>query len=108
MQDMPSPSAILDLAIAQLNADAPEARSKFETRMATAALALVKRAIELQPHADAQEMSRLRALLDEESADLEALNRRLCALIRSGELALTSAQLAEMPSTAPASGAGMT
>ena len=51
MQDMPSPAAILDLAITQLNSvelnGAP--RAKFEMRLTTAALQLVQRAMELAP-----------------------------------------------------------
>lgn len=86
MQDLPAPGVILDLAIDQLNSiDPTGARAKFEMRMATAALQLVKRALELELMSDAREMARLRALLGED-ASLEALNLRLCTLIRSGEL----------------------
>ena len=57
--------------------------------MATAALDLVQRATELQPGFEAKERIRLTALLDEQ-ADLESLNRRLCARIRAGAVTLDS------------------
>lgn len=90
MQDNPSLDTIRDLANALLkDADPTSARSKFETRMAMAALELVKRATELQPGFDAKERIRLTALLDEQ-ADLETLNRRLCERLRAGALTLSS------------------
>ncbi len=92
MQDPPSPAIIIDLAIAQLSDDSQE-RSRFATRLTTAALELVKRALALSPASDAAEHARLTALLNED-ADLEALNRRLCALIRDGALDVSSPGLA--------------
>lgn len=90
MQDRPSASVILDLAIDQLgNVDPASARAKFEMRMAIAALQLVRREMELQPASDADELERLVALLGEEG-DLEALNRRLCARIREGAMSFNS------------------
>ncbi len=95
MQDMPSPAAILDLAIAQLNSVGLNGgpRAKFEMRLTTAAVRLVRRAMELTPLADAAEHKRLSALLME-TGDLEQLNRRLCALIGDGALALSTPGLA--------------
>lgn len=92
MQDPPSSAVILDLAIAQLS-ETGEARSKFETRMAAAALELVKRAMALAPASDAAEQTRLAALLGE-ADELEALNRSLCERIRSGALTLESPGMA--------------
>ena len=91
MQDMPSPAAILDLAIAQLNSVELNggARAKFEVRLATAAVQLVRRAMELAPKTDAAEHERLSALLGQ-TGGLEQLNRRLCALIRNGALVLST------------------
>jgi hypothetical protein len=88
---MPSPAAILDLAIAQLNSVELNggARVKFEMRLATAALQLVRRAMELAPTTDAAEHERISALLME-TGGLEQLNRRLCALICNGTLALST------------------
>jgi hypothetical protein len=88
---MPSPAAILDLAIAHLGAVDLNggARAKFEMRLAMAALQLVRRAIELGPASDAAEHRRLQSLLGQEG-DLESLNCSLCALIRDGELSLSS------------------
>lgn len=94
MQDQPSPSTILGLAIGQLNAiDPSSSRAKFEMRMVTAALQLVQRALDLAPAAEAAERQRLAALLSADE-DVAALNRRLCASIRSGEIALTDAAFA--------------
>lgn len=90
MQDMPSPVAILDLVIAHLNGVDLNggARAKFEMRLATAALQLVRRAMQLAPATDVAERERLSALLDE-SGGLDQLNRRLCAMIRNGTLELS-------------------
>jgi len=94
VQDHPSPETIHDLANALLKeADPGSARAKFETRMATSALDLVKRSAELQPGYDAKELIRLTVLLDERG-DLDALNRRLCDRIRNGSLTLSSPGLA--------------
>jgi len=91
---MPSPAAILELAIAQLNGvELNGARAKFEMRLTIAAMQLVKRALELGPANDAAEHERLSALLVE-SGGLEHLNRRLCALIRDGALGLSSPAVA--------------
>jgi len=95
VQDTPSPSAILDLAIAQLNSVELNggARAKFEVRLTRAALQLVRRAMELAPTNDAAEHERLSALLVE-TGGLEQLNRRLCALIRDGTFALSTPAVA--------------
>jgi hypothetical protein len=92
VQDPPSLTTILDLALAQLREEG-QARGKFEMRMTTAALELVKRAIALAPAYEAAETARLTALLDQ-GGDLDQLNRRLCALIRDGSLTLSSPGLA--------------
>lgn len=94
MQDHPSPETIRNLADALLRESDPTSpRAKFETRMATSALELVKRAAELQPGYDAKELIRLTALLDAKG-DLPALNRRLCQRIRDGSLTVSSPGLA--------------
>ena len=88
---MPSPAAILDLAIAELKGVELNGgpRAKFELRLVTAAVQLVRRAMELAPTTDAAERERLSALLAE-TGGLEQLNHRLCALIRNGALVLSS------------------
>lgn len=95
MQDPPSPAFILDLVIAQLGAQTPSdpARSKFEQRVATAALQLVRRAIAIGPESDAAEQVRLAALLGQ-GGGLEGLNRILCARIREGTMTLSTPGLA--------------
>lgn len=91
MQDPPSPAFIIDLVIAQLGAEASSdpVRAKFEQRVATAALQLVRRAIATAPESDAAEQKRLAALLGQDGA-LEALNRVLCAYIREGAMTLST------------------
>ena len=92
MQDPPSPTAILDLALAQLSEES-QTRGKFEMRMTTAALELVKRALALAPAYETAEHARLEALLNE-TGDLKQLNRRLCTLIGDGSLSLSAPGLA--------------
>lgn len=92
MQDPPSTNAVADLAIAQLSDEEPP-RGRFEARMATAALELVKRAAALGPANEAAERKRLVALLGEHG-DLPQLNSRLCALMRDGALTLSTPGLA--------------
>lgn len=90
MQDHPSPDTIRDLANVLLSeSDPTSGRAKFEARMATSALELVRRSTELQSGYDAKELIRLTTLL-EEKGDLHALNRRLCERIRNGSLSLAS------------------
>ncbi|WP_395647329.1 DUF6285 domain-containing protein [Terricaulis sp.] len=91
MQDHPSAAAILELATAQLGADAPAdaGQARFERRVIAAALQLVRRALALSPASDAAEHGRLTALLDA-TGDLAALNRMLCARIRAGELSAST------------------
>jgi hypothetical protein len=101
MQDQPSPTAILELAIAQLSA-APASgdKAKFELRVTTSALQLVKRALELGPQSDAAELGRLGTLLGD-GGDLEALNRKLSAAIREGSISLdTPGVIAHLRATA--------
>jgi len=92
MQDPPSPVIILGLAISHVR-DAREHSSAFATRLTIAALQLVKRALEVSSASEAAERARLQALLGEEG-EAEQLNRRLCALIRSGALTGSSPGLA--------------
>ncbi len=91
MQDPPSTEMIAQLVEAQVRA--PGERSKFEARVASAALELVRRAAALAPESDAAERKRLEHLLGE-TDDLAALNRRLCVLIREGALGFASPGLA--------------
>lgn len=78
MQDPPSIAAIRELV-----SQTGETRTKFEERLAAAALELVARAEALAPASDVAERERLIALLREEG-DLAELNRRLGAQIRDG------------------------
>lgn len=97
MQDHPSATAILDLAIAHLRDNVGptlEARAKFEMRVTINALQLVRRTLELAPDSDARERERLQALLGE-TGDLETLNRKLCERLREGAMDLATPGLAQ-------------
>lgn len=88
MQDPPSSAVIRALA-----QPPEESRSKFEDRLVAAALELADRADALAPVSDLAERDRLTALLSE-TGELEALNRKLCALMRDGALTQSSPGLA--------------
>ena len=88
MQDPPSIAVIRALA-----QPSEQPRSKFEDRLAAAALELADRADALAPASDVAERDRLEALLSEDG-ELEPLNRKLCALIRDGVLTQSSPGLA--------------
>jgi len=90
MQDQPT-SADLVGAVADFirNHAMPQltGHAAFHARVAANALDIVKRELEIAPDANAEELSRLKALLGKEGS-LEELNRELCARIFSGDLTL--------------------
>ncbi|WP_340691844.1 DUF6285 domain-containing protein [Hyphomonas sp.] len=90
MHDAPSPSEIItavklfidDAAAPQLTGHAA-----FHARVASNVLATLLRELEQRPAAEAEEASRLRAILKAApTATLDAMNRDLCARIRDGEM----------------------
>lgn len=63
--------------------------SAFHARVAANALAIVERELSIAPGANAEEMTRLEALLGQ-TGTLEELNRELCRRIRNEEIATTA------------------
>ena len=64
-----------------------QGHAAFHARVAANALDIVKRELDVAPTANAEEASRLAALLGME-ASLEELNRELCRRIEAGEVGL--------------------
>lgn len=90
MQDQPS-SADLIQAVADFLRDQVmpklEGHLAFHARVASNALEIVKREIEIAPAENMAEAERLKALTGKEGT-LEALNQALCAAIESGAITL--------------------
>tara|TARA_R110000751_G_scaffold24143_7_gene66285 strand:- start:7077 stop:7460 length:384 start_codon:yes stop_codon:yes gene_type:complete len=90
MHDAPSPSELIaavksfidDTAAPQLTGHAA-----FHARVASNVLATLLRELEQRPAAEADEAERLREILKADpDASADAMNRDLCARIRSGEI----------------------
>lgn len=90
MHDAPSPCEIItavksfidDTAAPQLTGHAA-----FHARVASNVLATLLRELEQRPAAESAEAAGLRAILDADiNATIDAMNRDLCARIRSGEM----------------------
>lgn len=90
MHDAPSPCEIItavksfidDTAAPQLTGHAA-----FHARVASNVLATLLRELEQRPAAESAEAAGLRAILDADiNAAIDAMNRDLCARIRSGEM----------------------
>ena len=109
MHEAPSSEELLGSVIGFLNqVAAPQlsGQAAFHARVAANALALVEREMAQRPAADARAQTLFAALLQDQTSPLDALNKQVCAQIRSGELAydnpallaalreITSAQLA--------------
>jgi len=97
MQDKPPPDEILG-AVGRLMRDdlLPQltGRSAFLLRVAANAVDLVQRQIALAAVSDAEERTRLAALLQRDG-DLATLNAELCAAIESGSMGASTPGLAE-------------
>jgi hypothetical protein len=90
MHEAPSSEELLGSVIGFLNqVAAPQLRGQaaFHARVAANALALVEREMAQRPAADARAAALYAALLQDGTSPLEALNKTLCAQIRSGALA---------------------
>ena len=90
MHDAPSPSEIITAVKSFIDdAAAPQltGHAAFHARVASNVLATLLRELEQRPAAEAEEASRLRAILKAaRTTTLDAMNRDLCARIRSGEM----------------------
>ena len=97
MQDQPHPSEVIG-AVAEFlrSVVVPKADplTSFQTRVAINALEMMRRQLDLAPAAEADEATRLTALLGHDGG-LEALNVELAAKIANGELDLATPGLSE-------------
>jgi len=97
MQDQPSRIELLQAVIDFLRQTAiPNLAGQpaFHARVASNVLEIVARELQLAAPAEAGELARLRVLLQEDG-ELEALNRKLCEGIASGDITLDTPGLAE-------------
>ncbi|MFP5462980.1 MAG: DUF6285 domain-containing protein [Gammaproteobacteria bacterium] len=88
MHNQPSVDALLDIIAEFMRKEAAPrlpGHTAFHARVAANALDIIRRELSLSPKSLAAEKERLEKLLGE-SGDLEALNRRLCERIASGEI----------------------
>lgn len=97
MQDKPSTIELIEAVADFIRERAmPEltGRTAFHARVAANALDIVKRALEVAPEAEAEELARLKELLAADGT-LEELNRALSSKIESGEIDLSTPGLGE-------------
>jgi hypothetical protein len=97
MQDEPRPDEILTRVANFLKGPATResgAHISFQLRVAANAVEICLRQLTLSPKDEAEELDRLRALL-QSVGDLPTLNRELARRIRDGALTLESPGLAE-------------
>ncbi|MFZ3033650.1 MAG: DUF6285 domain-containing protein [Parvibaculum sp.] len=97
MQDQPTAIELVDIVAEFIRVHAmPQltGHAAFHARVAANALDIVKRELQVAPKAEAEEMTRLKALLGHEGT-LEDLNRELCQKIEDGELTLETPGLAD-------------
>jgi hypothetical protein len=96
MMDQPSMRELVDAVRSFLETRAlPELKghTAFHARVAANALAIVVRELDSSVDSGAQELQRLKVLLNADGS-LDELNRELCRRIRAGELTLQSPGLA--------------
>lgn len=97
MQDEPRPSEILGAVAAFLRGAATKETGPhiaFQLRVAGNALEIAQRQLDLAPAAEADELTRLKALLGRDGT-LPELNAALALAIRAGELDLATPGLAD-------------
>ena len=100
MHDAPSSKELLEAVKAFIDATAMpnlSGHAAFHARVASNALAIVLREMDLRPDSEADEHNRLQALLGSDAGReaLGLLNRDLCDKIRSGEFTLNTPGLLE-------------
>ena len=97
MNDTPTPARMLAAVAAFLRDDvlpALQGATAYQARVAANMLDIARRQLELAPAHEAEELSRLRALLAADGG-LAALNRLLCERIAAGTLTLSTPGLAD-------------
>lgn len=97
MHQRPEPAELLEAVAAYLREQAmPQlpGHAAFLARVSANALDIVRRQLLLAPQADAAELQRLRALLQQDGT-LAELNAQLCRHIASGQIDLHTPGLAE-------------
>ena len=96
MMDQPSAVELVKAVQAFIETRAmPELKghTAFHARVAANVLAIVARQLEQGPASDAAELIRLQTILGRTDGDLDALNRELCRLIRTGKISTGDAAL---------------
>lgn len=97
MQDQPAHTELLRAAIAFIRDTAIpnlDGQTAFQARVTANVLHIVLRELQSGPAADAGELHRLRALLNDD-ASLDELNTRLCDRIASGDMSSETPGLKE-------------
>lgn len=97
MQDQPSAIELVEIVADFIRNHAMpqlQGHAAFHARVAANALDIVKRELEIEPKASAEEHRRLTALLGHDGS-IDELNRNLCARIETGELTLETPGLAD-------------
>lgn len=102
MQDTPAPEQLIQAVATFLRSEAGPALARagepalaYQARVAANMLGIAVRQAELAPTAEADELTRLRTLLQASDADLATLNRRLADALADGTLGLATPGLAD-------------
>lgn len=101
-QDRPNKAELLDAVIEYLMDrlfPTLDGELAFHARVSANLLTILKRELDLGAQMDADELGRLRALLDRDDASLNDLTRELAARIRAGDLDGRDDVLAEVKRT---------
>jgi hypothetical protein len=92
---IPSVTTLLSAAVKYLEQELMPTLSgyhRFQTRVTVNVLNIIRRELELRPVYEANELSRLRAMLNHDGT-IETLNEELCQLIRNGGIDLNDPKL---------------
>ena len=99
MHDAPSSRELIEAVKSFIDGTAMAnltGHAAFHARVASNALAIVLREIDMRPSAEHDECERLQGLLDDvDTRDVHELNRRLCEKIKSGGMSLNTPGLLE-------------
>lgn len=98
MQDTPNPGELIEAVVRFIRETALpqlDRRAAFDARIACSLLQIVQRQGARSAAVDADELDRLRSLLDQSGDDLPALNRALCERIADGRIVATNEALVQ-------------